>query len=277
MSFSINNGSVKGQILKIHHLRNATFVIESGKNIILIDPMLSDIGKLPTFTYFRHKPERNPTVSLPDNVSEILDKVTLCLITHSQKWGIELLTHTDHLDKPGKSFLRKNDIPVVCHQQDAGYMQKNGIKIQAKLNYWQKEQLPEGQITAVPAQHGHGWMHNFMANGSGFYLKLENEPSIYISGDTVYTDDVERALTELKPDIAIVAAGSASLDVGGPILMSLEEIINFVKKAPKKVIASHLEALNHCPTTRLQLKEELEKQGLLSKTFIPNDGETLTF
>jgi len=88
-------------------------------------------------------------------------------------------------------------------------------------------------------------MHNFMANGAGFYLKLPNEPSIYISGDTVYTDDVERALTEFKPDIAVVAAGSASLDVGGPILMPLEEIIIFIKTTPHKVIANHLEALNN--------------------------------
>ena len=53
--------------MKIHHLRNATFVIESGSNCILIDPMLSGKGELPPFALFRHKPKRNPTVSLPEN------------------------------------------------------------------------------------------------------------------------------------------------------------------------------------------------------------------
>ena len=262
--------------MKIHHLRNATFVIESGANHILIDPMLSDKGKLPPFALFRHKPRFNPTVSLTDNASQLLGKVTHCLITHSQKLGIELLTHTDHLDKPGKTFLRKNNISVVCRQQDAAYMRKNGINVETTLNYWHPEQLLGGEITAVPALHGHSWMHNFMANGAGFHIKLPGEPSLYVSGDTVYTDDVKRALTEFKPDIAVVAAGSASLDVGGPILMPLEEIITFIKTAPNKVIANHLEALNHCPTTRSKLKQALEKNDLLSKTFIPNDGETLT-
>jgi len=70
--------------MKIHHLRNATFVIESGANFILVDPMLSGKGKLPPFAYFRHKLKRNPIVSLPDNASQILNKVTQCLITHSQ-------------------------------------------------------------------------------------------------------------------------------------------------------------------------------------------------
>jgi len=262
--------------MKIHHLRNATFVIESRENHILIDPMLSEKGSLPPFAFFRHEPKRNPTVSLPDNASEILRKVTLCLVTHSQKWGIEPLTHTDHLDNPGKSFLRKNNIPVVCLQQDSGYIKKHGISIKAELNYLQTAQLFGGQITAVPARHGHSWVHHFMANGAGFYLKLPDEPSIYISGDTVYTDDVDQALTKFKPDIAVVAAGCAGLDVGGHILMPLEEIITFIQKAPNKVIANHLESLNHCPTTRSQLKQELEKRGLLSRTFIPDDGEILT-
>lgn len=116
-----------------------------------------------------------------------------------------------------------------------------------------------------------------MANGAGFYLQLPDEPTIYISGDTVYTKDVERTLTELKPDIAVMASGSACLDISGPILMPLEELVTFVETAPKIVIANHLESLNHCPTTRLQLKHTLVKNGLLAKTLIPNDGEILSF
>jgi L-ascorbate metabolism protein UlaG (beta-lactamase superfamily) len=262
--------------MKIHHLRNATFVIESGKNHILIDPMLSEKGKLPPFALFRHKPEYNPTVSLPDNASQILKKVTRCLITHSQTFGIKALQHTDHLDAPGESFLRQHNIPVVCCEQDAAYLKKYGINVETPLNYWQPKHLLCGKIMAIPAQHGHGWIRKLMANGAGFYLQLSGEPSIYISGDTVYTKEVERALTELRPDIAVVAAGSASLDVGSSILMSLKEIVTFVRVAPNKVIANHLETLNHCPTTRSQLKHALKTSGLLSKTIVPNDGETLT-
>ncbi len=261
--------------MKIHHLRNATFVIESDSNHILIDPMLSDKGELPPFAYFRHKPKRNPIVSLPDNASSILDKVTHCLITHSQTFGIKALQHTDHLDTTGESFLKDKNIPVVCREQDTPYLKKYGINVETSLVYWQPQPFLGGEITAVPAQHGHGWNHKLMANGAGFHLQLKGEPSIYISGDTVYTNEVERTLTELKPDIAVVAAGSASLDVGGPILMPLEEIVTFVRTAPNKVIANHLEALNHCPTTRSQLKKTLEGNNLLAKTFIPKDGETI--
>ncbi len=266
-----------GGEMKIHHLRSATFVIESGPHHILIDPMLSDKGELPPFAYFKHKALRNPTVPLPKNASRILDNVTHCLITHSQKWGFEPLTHTDHLDNPGKEFLRKKSIPVVCLQRDAAYMQKNGLRVDLGLRHWKSEEHLGGRIMAVPVRHGHSWLASFMANGAGFYLELPDEPSIYISGDTVYTDDTVRALTELKPQIAVVAAGSASMDIGGPILMPLGEIITFIETAPHKVIANHLEALNHCPTTRAALKQDLEKRNLLSKTFIPDDGETIIF
>ncbi len=262
--------------MKIHHLRNATFVIESGTNYILIDPMLCAKGVLPPFARFKHKSQKNPLVSLPDNAAEILGKVTHCLITHSQKFGIKALQHTDHLDDAGEAFLRKKNIPVVTREQDAPYLKKNGLNVETSLKYWQPVEMLGGKITAIPALHGHSWVHNLMANGAGYFLQLPDELSIYISGDTVFTKDVERALLEFKPDVAVMASGGASLDVGGPILMPLEELLTFVQHAPNKVVANHLEALNHCPTTRSQLKQTLENNNLSSKVFIPSDGETLT-
>lgn len=59
--------------MKIHHLRNATMVIETKNNFILVDPMLGPIGFLPPFSIFRNKAKKNPTVSLPENSAAILD------------------------------------------------------------------------------------------------------------------------------------------------------------------------------------------------------------
>jgi hypothetical protein len=57
--------------------------------------------------------------------------------------------------------------------------------------------------------------------------------------------------------------------------MQMDEIVIFIQKSPNKVIANHLEALNHCTITRLELKRELDKKSLLPKTIIPNDGDTI--
>ena len=69
-------------MFKIHHIRNATMVLEREKDAILIDPMLGDQGIMPSFILFRHKARKNPTVPLPKNSKLILEKVTQCLITH---------------------------------------------------------------------------------------------------------------------------------------------------------------------------------------------------
>ncbi len=261
--------------MKVHHLRNATFVIESKDRFILVDPMLGEKGSLPPFSFIRHKVARNPLVPLPDNAPWILDKVSHCLITHSHTFGLKALQHTDHLDKAGENFLKSKNTPVACRGGDAGYLEKSGLNVAVQLEFWKAQPFLGGKITAVPARHGHGWIHKTMANGAGYVLELPGEPSIYISGDTVYTEDVEKTLRELKPDIAVVASGSARMDVGGPILMPLHEILEFVANSPKWVIANHLEALNHCSTTRSLLRQELQKQNFLKKTFIPEDGDII--
>jgi L-ascorbate metabolism protein UlaG (beta-lactamase superfamily) len=250
--------------MKIHHLRNATFVIEAGEKFILIDPMLGSRGSLVPFTFFRYKARRNPLVPLPTNSQVILEKVTDCLITH---------LHPDHLDKEGEIFLRERNIPVLCSIKDEKELKKRGLNVKMGLSYWKKQTYLGGEIWGIPAKHGYGWVSNPMGNVIGFHLELVGFPSIYISADTIYTDDVEKALVELKPDISVVAAGTARFDIGQPLLMKLDDIYKFVSKSPKKVFANHLEALNHCPTTRKKLKETLSQKGLLDKVYIPNDGE----
>ncbi|HDF7649154.1 MBL fold metallo-hydrolase [Vibrio parahaemolyticus] len=263
--------------MKIHHLRSATFIIESGEKFILIDPMLGKKGSMPPFSVIKAKATKNPTVEMPSNADELLNKVTHTLITHSQTFGIKALQHGDHLDPAGEAFLTERNIPVATPAKDKAYLKKYGLTVKWGIEDWQTIDFLGGKLTAVPALHGHGWIHKVMANGVGFFLELPNEPSIYISGDTVLTDDVRRALNELKPDITVVAAGRARMDVGQPLLMSIDEVMEFVRLSPNKVIANHMEALNHCAVTRPILKEAIGKNGLSDKVLIPADGETLEF
>ena len=114
-----------------------------------------------------------------------------------------------------------------------------------------------------------------MANGAGYYINLPDEPSIYICGDTVLTDEVKRAIKEFSPDIVVVAAGNASLDIGADLLMSKEEILELVELAPKKVVANHMEALNHCSIKKEQLLTFLKEKSLDKKVLIPQDGQEL--
>jgi L-ascorbate metabolism protein UlaG (beta-lactamase superfamily) len=254
--------------MKLHHLRNATLVIETEKHVILIDPMLGKRKTIPPFTLFRYKPKRNPLTALPKNSREILSKVTICLITH---------LHSDHLDKAGEVFLKRKSIPVICSAKDEKRLTQRGLTVLQTLDYWQSQDFLDGKITGIPALHGYGFVAKLMGNVMGFFIELEDEKSVYISSDTIFTNDVQNVLTELKPDIATVACGTARLDFGQPLLMRMDDILKFTKLAPGKVFANHLEALNHCPTTREELKQTLIENNLLSKTIVPNDGECVEY
>ena len=255
----------------IHHLRNATMVIESGEHYILVDPMLGAKGKGMPFSLVRQKLKLNPIVDLPQGAEQILEKINHCLITHCQK------LHFDHLDKVGKQFLRKHQIPITCGKGDEAFLKRRKLFVQTTIKTWESINYIGGELAAIPAKHGYGWIHKMMANGVGYFLALPNEPTLYISGDTILTEQVRRALMEFQPDIAVMAAGAAQLDIGKPILMTMDDMVEFVELAPKKVIANHLEALNHCPTTRGQLQNALAQKGLLEKVIIPEDGAELKF
>jgi len=254
--------------MKLHHLRNATLVIETETDVILVDPMLGKRKTIPPFTIFRYKPHRNPLVALPKNTRDILSRVTICLITH---------LHPDHIDKAGEVFLRRKSIPVICNAKDENALSARGLNILQTLNYWEPQEFLGGKIIGIPAIHGYGFIAKLMGNVMGFYIELPNEKSIYISSDTIFTEHVQKVLVEFKPEIAIVACGTARLDIGQPLLMRMNDILKFVALAPKYILANHLEALNHCPTKRSELRLALEQNDLLNKVSIPEDGEIVSY
>lgn len=263
--------------MKIHHLRNATMVVEIGARKLLVDPMLGRKGTIPPFALLRYRPRWNPLVELPTNAEQHLESLDACLITHSQAYGIRLLQHMDHLDPAGEKFLRDNNLPVGCPASDKLYLERYGLRVEWPCQINHELAFFEGTLTAIPAVHGYGWIHRFMANGAGLLLRFPNEPTLFISGDTILTDDVRRVLVEERPDVAVVAAGRARLDLGRPLLMSEKDLLEFIELAPGSVVANHLEALNHCPVTREQLREILRHRGWEEKVFLPEDGESLSF
>jgi|SRR5690606_21399920 L-ascorbate metabolism protein UlaG (beta-lactamase superfamily) len=253
-------------MLKIHQIRNATIILETNQEIILVDPMLGKQGFMPSFTLFRHKAKRNPTVPLPQNIDSLLDRVTHCLITHQ---------HPDHIDNAAVGFLTQRNIPVVCSIKDEKAFKKQGLNVVQALKYWERQPFLGGTIEGIPAKHGYGFVSKLMGNVIGFFIKLPNQPSIYLSSDTIYTEAVEKVIHTYKPDISVLACGAAQFDVFGLLIMNVKDIVKFIRNSPGKVIANHLESINHCPLTRRELRDILTKQGLTNKVFIPEDGEAI--
>ena len=233
-----------------------------------MDPCLNPKGSLPPYTLFRKMPKLNPVVELPPDSESMLRQITSGLITHC-RYG-----HYDHLDKSGIRLLAKKQAPVYCNELDEPYLKRRRINtIPLKIN--QRSEFLTGNITSFPTAHGRGLAGMLMRPGTGYFIELTGDKTIYISGDTVMTHTVRYVLNDLRPDISILNAGTATLDFGNPILMPMNEQLDFIRTVPGKVIAVHLDAFNHCLTTREILRDAVSKEGLSGKVMIPEDGELM--
>jgi L-ascorbate metabolism protein UlaG (beta-lactamase superfamily) len=114
-----------------------------------------------------------------------------------------------------------------------------------------------------------------MAPVSGFVLN-QDDTKLYIAGDTIWCPEVERALTTHQPLFVVVNAGAAQFLEGDPITMTDQDVVQVCRAVPgARVIALHMEAINHCYLSRHDLRQTLHREGLVDQCSVPADGETL--
>jgi L-ascorbate metabolism protein UlaG (beta-lactamase superfamily) len=249
--------------MKIQHLRNATTLLSLGEHRFLVDPMLSLPGAMPGFKMFGGGRRRNPIVPLPAAASEALAAATAVILTHE---------HPDHFDRAGLAWVKERGLPVYTNGIDAPSVRRKGLD--AHL-------LETGvlglEVETVRSRHGRGLLGWMLGPVAGYYLAHPGEPSVYLLGDSILTENVLEAVERLQPDVILAPAGAANMGLGGNILFSVDELLELTRRARGQVVFNHLEALDHCPTTRAGLRERLLEEGLAGRTFVPEDGETLTF
>jgi L-ascorbate metabolism protein UlaG (beta-lactamase superfamily) len=256
--------------MRITQLRNATIIVHVGRYNILVDPMLARKGALPALRLLDGQRLRNPTVELPDNAEAALEGVTHCLITHCQKG------HFDHLDRAGKAWLRERQIPVICTPHDVEHLRKRGLNVVSlHAGHSEPQLFLGGTIRTVRCTHGLGLIGSLMEHGVGYLIEMPGEPSLYLAGDTILTDEVRAFVRRHQPEVCVVPAGGARFDLGGDIIMGAGEVIEFTRIAKGRVIANHLEGVSHCPVQRADLRQAAVIAGLADRLSIPQDGETI--
>jgi len=258
--------------MKFTQIRNATILIETVvqgvEQGILVDPMFAPQGAIPSLKYATKSRRRNPLVELPLNMDELKKRVTCCLITHCQKG------HSDHLDRTATKWLRQHNIPVYCSIQDSEFLRNKGLDVHV-LDPSLGKGFLGGEIELIPCLHGKGLIGKMMAHGYGYHIKLPNEPTLYLTGDTILTKEIEAFVTRAQPDTIVLPAGGANFDLGGEIIMGQSEAIKMGELAKGQLIANHLEALDHCPVTRDSMQTEIQVRGWTHRYFVPKDGESI--
>ncbi len=250
--------------MRIQQIRNATLRLTINGKTILTDPVLSPRHGIESFAGI----EKNPIVELPIPAEDVIKNIDLIIVSH---------LHQDHFDSKAKEMLPK-DIPLFCQPCDEKKIAEFGFSNITAIN--SSIEWKGIQITRTPGSHASNqkWI-DILGNVSGFTFKTKNGPVLYWTGDTVLNDDVKGTIEQTHPDLILTHSCGAVLDDSGPIVMDDKQTIQICRLAPKsKVIATHMESLDHGTITRKALRAfAIENSISDEQLLIPEDGETLTF
>src|SRR3954453_23862365 len=221
-----------GAAMRLRLIRHATLELDYGGRRLLVDPMFDPaqarepVGKTPN-------DRRNTLVELPEPAEEVAARAELVLVTH---------LHADHLDDTAVTLL-KSDRPVLCQPEDAETLRERGFTdARAVEDTLEVDGL---SVTRTGGRHGTGEIAEMLAPVSGFVLRADGEPTVYIAGDTIWCDEVRDALDEHRPDVVVVNASGARFNEGDPIVMTAEDVAAVAGHTPDAhVVPAHLEAIN---------------------------------
>lgn len=253
--------------IEIHFIRHATFILKTVHGNFLIDPMLSDKEEMDPVLNTKNI-VRIPMTGLPmstDQLSKLLSNIQGVILTH---------THRDHWDKKARELLTDKNLAIICQPEDIKTLSEQGF---SNLKPVEKETLfGKLKITRTPAKHGTGEIGKKMAPASGFVIEVD-EQVIYVVGDSIWCDEVKIAIGTHHPTAVVLNAGAAQFNQGDPITMSAQDVGNVCREVKKstKIVAVHMDTINHCLLTRQGLSSYLTSQNLGDRCSIPADGDTI--
>ncbi len=249
--------------MKLQLIRNATLRLYYDGYCLLTDPYFADKLSRPSYA----GKSKNPLVELPLPVHEIIADADAVLLSH---------LHSDHFDPAAQELLPK-DLPIICQAEDEQVLRKKGFTSVSPVR--EKLSWHGIQIQRMPGKHGDGDVLKEMGIASGFLLEADNEPSVYWVGDSVLSDEIKKIIISKRPAIIITHTCGAQWGNQVKIVMDEVQTAEVCKMAPQsKVIAVHMEAVDHATVTRTALREYAREQGIKDEQLlIPVDGETIEF
>lgn len=256
--------------MKLTQIRNATLKLDYAGTRFLIDPMLSEKDAWPGFSGTARSHLRNPMVALPMSLEDILD-VDVIIVTH---------THEDHWDDAAQRQIPKDRPIYTQNNRDAELIRSQGFTAVQVLS---ATTLIAGiKVVKTDGQHGSDEAYAIpevaerLGEACGLVFSHQAEKTLFIAGDTVWVKPYEESLSTHQPEVVVLNIGFANVDGIGAIIMGKQDALHTLEVLPSAtVVASHMEAVNHCLLTRSELRTFAAENGIDAQVLVPEDGETL--
>ncbi|WP_276482479.1 MBL fold metallo-hydrolase [Paraflavitalea pollutisoli] len=250
-------------MIKIRLIRHATLQVVINDQKILVDPFLAPKDSYDPIIWTSNG-LRNPMVDLPfgeDALRQLIQESDLVLVTH---------THNDHWDVTAQQMIPKDQLIAGQVEDEAKFRQQGFTNVVAIKDQYSWQGIT---IHRTGGQHGTGEIGQKMAPVSGYVLQ-DGKSSVYIAGDTIWCPEVLQALEKHQPDIIVLNTGAARFDMGDPITMTAEDVVQVAQHTTSRnLICVHMDTVNHCYLKRPLLKDALKTANLLDRCQLPADGE----
>ena len=236
--------------------------------------MLAAKGAYPGFENTYRSNLRNPLVDLPESVDQVISGVDAVIVTH---------THLDHWDDAAQKALPK-DIPLFTqHEADATLIRSQGFDNVRVLT--DEAEFGGVKLIKTGGQHGTDEMYAVpelakpLGEAMGVVFRAKGYNTIYLAGDTIWRKEVDQAIENYKPEIIVLNAGKAKMTgFEGSIIMGEEDVLRATQAAKNaRIVAVHMDAVNHMSLTREELRKFVEKNGINNRVDIPEDGALLKY
>lgn len=255
--------------MKLQFIRNASLILELDNKKILVDPVFSEKFSLDPIPFSNDM--RNPISDLADGFHTYLKNIDAVFITHF---------HEDHFDSVAIENIDK-DLPIYCQKHDFDNIQnlwfKNIFSIDETIS------IENITVQRFLASHFHGDTQTPPFGHSSSYFFQTQDKKIFITWDAILDEKLTKALESTQPEIIIANLWDCQFSQENPILspgknmtLTNKEILEIQKNYPSaKIIAIHLDGVNHATVSREDFIKYVTDNGIQNNFIIPKNGELI--
>ncbi|MEU3011284.1 MBL fold metallo-hydrolase [Nocardia asteroides] len=243
-------------LLDVLHIGGPTLRFRYGGLTWLTDPTFDEPGDYPG-PITLHK------LSGPAVPVESIGAIDVVLLSHDQ--------HADNLDTAGRALL--TEVGTVLSTPDAAG-RIDGVR---GLVPWEQVRVGAVVVTAVPALHGPEGCEPLSGVVTGFVLRAEGEPTVYVSGDNASVELVEEIVARVgRIDVAVLNIGAANVGRFGDsdVTLNARTAVRAAQLlGDAVVVAVHAEGWGHFSESLDYLERTFAYADLAGRLRIPVRGE----